>query len=172
MKRSDGRNAKIEFSRTLLLSLERKYFAREDLNTDLPGGPTSCSAHPVAPRSVVDDEQRGSRTARGPIATRKFGLPRSIRTWRLPEGGNLSKVDGQYVYQERSLEEHQKHVRRLKALLSAISGSARIVPGRDVIALENQASGRSFIRPSAGTAPKQSSLPVALVAYFGLTTTD
>jgi tetratricopeptide (TPR) repeat protein len=52
------------------------------------------------------------------------------------EGGNLSKVDGQYVYQERSLEEHQKHLRRLKALLSAISGSARIVPGRDVIALE------------------------------------
>jgi len=53
MKRSDGRNAKIEFSRTLVLSLEREHFAREDRNTDLSGGPTSCSAHLVAPRSVV-----------------------------------------------------------------------------------------------------------------------
>lgn len=52
------------------------------------------------------------------------------------EGGYLAKVGDRYVFKERNADEHQAHVRRLKALLSTIRSSTRIVPGREAINLE------------------------------------
>jgi tetratricopeptide (TPR) repeat protein len=52
------------------------------------------------------------------------------------EGGYLSKQGDQPVYTRRDPKEHQNHIERLKALLSTIRSCARIIPGREAIALE------------------------------------
>jgi tetratricopeptide (TPR) repeat protein len=52
------------------------------------------------------------------------------------EGGHFFKFGDQYTYQERSAEDQQKHVRRLKTLLSVVQSSARIVSGRDAVMLD------------------------------------
>jgi hypothetical protein len=52
------------------------------------------------------------------------------------EGGFVSKQGNQPVYTRRDPKEHQKHIERLKALLSTIRSCARIIPAREAIALE------------------------------------
>lgn len=52
------------------------------------------------------------------------------------EGGFVSRQGDQPVYHRRDPQEHQNHIKRLKALLDTIRSCARVIPAREAIALE------------------------------------
>ncbi len=52
------------------------------------------------------------------------------------EGGFVSRQGDQPVYIRRDAQEHQNHIKRLKALLDTIRSCARVIPAREAIALE------------------------------------